>query len=284
MRIFKKASAINKYLLQNKNNGATIGFVPTMGALHQGHISLLETAKKNCSLVVSSIFVNPTQFNDKADFNNYPVTFESDIDKLERAGCDVLFLPTVTEIYPEEEAVKKSYNLGYLETVLEGKYRPGHFQGVCQVVHRLLNIIPANNLYLGQKDYQQCMVISRLIDITPGFENIEMNIVPTMREENGLAMSSRNMRLSDGQRANAAAIYQTLIYLKEHLAQGDLSNILKSAYEKLVEAGFKPDYVSIADAKTSQPVENWDGGTPLVALIAAFLGEVRLIDNMVLTD
>ena len=128
------------------------------------------------------------------------------------------------------------------------------------------------------------MVISRLIDITPGFENIEMNIVPTTREENGLAMSSRNMRLSDGQRANAATIYQTLIYLKEHLAQGDLSNILKSAYEKLVEAGFKPDYVSIADAKTLQSVENWDGGTPLVALIAAFLEEVRLIDNMVLTD
>ena len=273
---------IQSFLQKRTLKNAKIGFVPTMGALHEGHISLIKKSKSECDITVCSVFVNPTQFNDKKDLDKYPRTIENDVIALINAGCDLLFLPDVSDIYPEPSV--KKYDLGTLETVSEGSSRPGHFQGVCQVVERLFEIVKPDAVFFGQKDYQQCMVISRLIDITPGFENIEMNIVPTMREENGLAMSSRNMRLSDGQRANAATIYQTLIYLKEHLAQGDLSNILKSAYEKLVEAGFKPDYVSIADAKTLQPVENWDGGTPLVALIAAFLGEVRLIDNMVLTD
>ena len=273
---------IQSFLQKRTLKNAKIGFVPTMGALHEGHISLIKKSKSECDITVCSVFVNPTQFNDKKDLDKYPRTIENDVIALINAGCDLLFLPDVSDIYPEPSV--KKYDLGTLETVYEGSSRPGHFQGVCQVVERLFEIVKPDAVFFGQKDYQQCMVISRLIDITPGFENIEMNIVPTMREENGLAMSSRNMRLSDGQRANAATIYQTLIYLKEHLAQGDLSNILKSAYEKLVEAGFKPDYVSIADAKTLQPVENWDGGTPLVALIAAFLGEVRLIDNMVLTD
>lgn len=280
MRIFKKASAINKYLLQNKNNGATIGFVPTMGALHQGHISLLETAKKNCSLVVSSIFVNPTQFNDKADFNNYPVTFESDIDKLERAGCDVLFLPTVTEIYPEEESVKKSYNLGYLETVLEGKYRPGHFQGVCQVVHRLLNIIPANNLYLGQKDYQQCMVIKKMLQLTK--INTQIIICPTLREDDGLAMSSRNMRLNDTERKKSAAIFEALSFIKNNITPGDINPLKKQVFLNLVDKGFKPDYVEIASADNLSIIDEWDGKIKLVALIAAFNGKVRLIDNLLL--
>lgn len=280
MRIFKKASAINKYLLQNKNNGATIGFVPTMGALHQGHISLLETAKKNCSLVVSSIFVNPTQFNDKSDFENYPVTIESDIDKLERAGCDVLFLPTVTEIYPEEEAVKKSYNLGYLETVLEGKYRPGHFQGVCQVVHRLLNIIPANNLYLGQKDYQQCMVIKKMLQLTK--INTQIIICPTLREDDGLAMSSRNMRLNDTERKKSAAIFEALSFIKNNITPGDINPLKKQVFLNLVDKGFKPDYVEIASADNLSIKDEWDGKIKLVALIAAFNGKVRLIDNLLL--
>ncbi len=273
---------IQSFLQKRTLKNAKIGFVPTMGALHEGHISLIKKSKSECDITVCSVFVNPTQFNDKKDLDKYPRTIENDVIALINAGCDLLFLPDVSDIYPEPSV--KKYDLGTLETVYEGSSRPGHFQGVCQVVDRLFEIVKPDAVFFGQKDYQQCMVISRLIDITPGFENIEMNIVPTMREENGLAMSSRNMRLSDGQRANAATIYQTLIYLKEHLAQGDLSNILMSAYEKLVDGGFKPDYVSIADAKTLQPVENWDGGTPLVALIAAFLGEVRLIDNMVLTD
>ncbi len=282
MWIFKRVADIQSFLQKRTSKNEKIGFVPTMGALHEGHTSLIKKSKSECDITVGSVFVNPTQFNDKKDLDKYPRTIENDVIALINAGCDLLFLPDVSGIYPEPSV--KKYALGTLETVYEGSSRPGHFQGGCQVVDRLFEIVKPDAVFFGQKDYQQCMVISRLIDITPGFENIEMNIVPTTREENGLAMSSRNMRLSDGQRANAATIYQTLIYLKEHLAQGDLSNILKSAYEKLVEAGFKPDYVSIADAKTLQSVENWDGGTPLVALIAAFLEEVRLIDNMVLTD
>lgn len=280
MKIFKKASAVNNYLLQNKNNGTTIGFVPTMGALHQGHISLLETAKKNCSLVVSSIFVNPTQFNDKSDFENYPVTVESDIDKLERAGCDVLFLPAVTEIYPEGETVKNSYNLGYLETVLEGKYRPGHFQGVCQVVHRLLNIIPANNLYLGQKDYQQCMVIKKMLQLTK--INTQIIICPTLREDDGLAMSSRNMRLNDTERKKSAAIFEALLFIKKNITPGDINPLKKQVFLNLVDKSFKPDYVEIASAANLNIIVEWDGKIKLVALIAAFNGKIRLIDNLLL--
>lgn len=260
--------------------GVSIGFVPTMGALHQGHISLLETAKKNCSLVVCSIFVNPTQFNDKADFDNYPVTIESDIDKLERAGCDVLFLPTVTEMYPQGETVNGKYNLGYLETVLEGKYRPGHFQGVCQVVHRLLNIIPANNLYLGQKDYQQCMVIKKMMQLTK--INTNVIICPTLREDDGLAMSSRNMRLNETERKKSAAIFEALSFIKKNIVPGDINPLKKQVFLRLAENGFKPDYVEIASADNLSIIDEWDGKIKLVALIAAFNGKVRLIDNLLL--
>lgn len=280
MRIFKKVFDIKDYLHQNKKMGVSIGFVPTMGALHQGHISLLETAKKNCSLIVCSIFVNPTQFNDKADFDNYPVTIESDIDKLESAGCDVLFLPTVTEMYPQGEAVNGKYNLGYLETVLEGKYRPGHFQGVCQVVHRLLNIIPANNLYLGQKDYQQCMVIKKMMQLTK--INTNVIVCPTLREDDGLAMSSRNMRLNATERKKSVAIFEALTFIKKNIVPGDINPLKKQVFLRLVEKGFKPDYVEIASADNLSIIDEWDGKLKLVALIAAFNGKVRLIDNLLL--
>lgn len=280
MRIFKKTFDIKEYLLQNKKIGVSIGFVPTMGALHQGHISLLEAAKKNCSLVVSSIFVNPTQFNDKADFDNYPVTIESDIDKLERAGCDVLFLPTVTEMYPHGETLNGKYNLGYLETVLEGKYRPGHFQGVCQVVHRLLNIIPANNLYLGQKDYQQCMVIKKMLQLTK--INTNVIICPTLREDDGLAMSSRNMRLNETERKKSVAIFEALSFIKKNIVPGDINSLKKQVFLSLVEKGFKPDYVEIASSDNLSIIDVWDGKIKLVALIAAFNGKIRLIDNLLL--
>lgn len=280
MRIFKKTFDIKEYLLKNKKIGVSIGFVPTMGALHQGHISLLEAAKKNCSLVVSSIFVNPTQFNDKADFDNYPVTIESDIDKLERAGCDVLFLPTVTEMYPHGETLNGKYNLGYLETVLEGKYRPGHFQGVCQVVHRLLNIIPANNLYLGQKDYQQCMVIKKMLQLTK--INTNVIICPTLREDDGLAMSSRNMRLNETERKKSVAIFEALSFIKKNIVPGDINSLKKQVFLSLVEKGFKPDYVEIASSDNLSIIDVWDGKIKLVALIAAFNGKIRLIDNLLL--
>ena len=280
MIVFKKAADITGFLLQNREKGRKTGFVPTMGALHQGHISLLGNAKATGALTVCSIFVNPTQFNDIKDFENYPSTIEKDIDQLEKAGCDVLFLPPVAEMYPAGLKNNFQYDLGYLETVLEGKYRPGHFQGVCQVVHRLLELIPADNLYLGQKDYQQCMVLKKLVEL----KELPTHIIicPTLREDDGLAMSSRNLRLNATNRNKAAEIFKTLSYIKNNIKHGDLKYLKSLAEEKLSAAGFKTDYVEIADAETLALADAWDGKTKLVALCAAFLDEVRLIDNLLL--
>jgi pantoate--beta-alanine ligase len=280
MILFKKAGEINAYLLKSKETGKKIGFVPTMGALHQGHISLIHTSNKADSISVCSIFVNPAQFNDAKDFDNYPSTIEKDIDTLEKAGCDVLFLPLVSEMYPTGTGNAKTYNLDYLETVLEGKYRPGHFQGVCLVVNRLLNIIPADDLYLGQKDYQQCMVIKKLVELEK--INTTIHICPTLRETGGLAMSSRNMRLSETGRKHALKIFETLSYLKDNIKSGDLTELKQAAINNLTAAGFKVDYVEIADAGNLDIINNWDGTKKLVAVAAAFLGDVRLIDNLIL--
>lgn len=280
MIVFKKAEDINNFLGRAAKKARVSGFVPTMGALHEGHVSLIEAAKKNRALCICSIFVNPTQFNDVKDFENYPSTLEQDIDWLEKAGCDVLFLPSVTEMYPGGLKNNVHYNLGYLETVLEGKYRPGHFQGVCQVVHRLLNIIPADQLYLGQKDYQQCMVLKKLVEL----ENLSTRIIicPTLREHDGLAMSSRNLRLTASGRAKATGIYKTLSHIKSVIKPGSLKALKETARMELHTAGFKTDYVEIADAGTLELLDTWDGKTKLVALCAAFVDDVRLIDNMIL--
>jgi pantoate--beta-alanine ligase len=280
MILFKKADDINNWLLKSKETGKKIGFVPTMGALHQGHISLIHASKHADSFSVCSIFVNPVQFNDAKDFDNYPSTIEKDIDALEKAGCDVLFLPSVSEMYPAGTVTEKTYDLGYLETVLEGKYRPGHFQGVCLVVHRLLNIIPADDLYIGQKDYQQCMVIKKLIELEKISTTI--HICPTLRESSGLAMSSRNMRLTAETRKHALKIFETLSYLKNNIKPGDLTELKYTAVNRLTAAGFKVDYVEIADADSLEIIDKWDGSRRTVAVAAAFLGEVRLIDNTLL--
>ncbi|MFI5128614.1 MAG: pantoate--beta-alanine ligase [Chitinophagales bacterium] len=281
MILFRKKTDFQTYLTTQKQRGKKIGFVPTMGALHQGHVSLIESSRKDNSITVSSIFVNPTQFNDPNDFKKYPVTIENDINKLEAAGCEVLFMPSVEEIYPDGVPSDLKYDLGYLETILEGKYRPGHFQGVCMVVHRLLDIVKPDNLYLGQKDYQQCMVIRRLIELT-GHTEIKLNICPTFREPDGLAMSSRNLRLNEEERKTAPAIYRALLHIKENLPKGDLLSLKESAVKKLIDNRLKPDYIEIADADTLKPISKWNAGQKLVALAAAYLGEVRLIDNLVL--
>ncbi len=280
MILFKKAGDIHDYLQKAKKQGKSIGFIPTMGALHPGHISLLKNAKKNDPIVVCSIFINPTQFNDANDFNKYPSTLEKDIDELEKAGCDILFLPSITEIYPEGTKNTTPYDLGYLETVLEGKYRPGHFQGVCQVVHRLLNIIPASRLYIGQKDYQQCMVIKKLVELI--HLKISITICPTLREPDGLAMSSRNIRLTESDRKKALKIYETLSFIKKQLKPGNLITLKEMALKNLIAEGFTVDYVELANADTLEPVNDYDGKPALVALAAAFLHDVRLIDNILL--
>ncbi|MGG9964553.1 pantoate--beta-alanine ligase [Ferruginibacter sp. SUN106] len=280
MILFKKIAELGAFIAEQKKKGRIIGFVPTMGALHNGHISLINNSKQLGQLVVSSIFVNPTQFNDAKDFEKYPVTLEKDIDLLEKNGCEVLFLPSVKEMYPDGVANLPHYQLGYLETVLEGKYRPGHFQGVCQVVHRLLHAVQPDQLFLGQKDYQQCMVIKKLIEL----ENLKITVVigATLREPDGLAMSSRNMRLNNVERNQAVKISETLQFIKKEIRPGYIEDLKDRAVQYLTAEGFKVDYVEIATADTLALVQNWDGKTPLVTLAAAYLNEVRLIDNMLI--
>ncbi|SDW48032.1 pantoate--beta-alanine ligase [Hydrobacter penzbergensis] len=278
MILFKKAGELKQYLSGHVLPGQKKGFVPTMGALHEGHISLIERCRQESDLVICSIFVNPAQFNDPADFEKYPITIENDILLLEKAGTDILFLPSVNEIYPNGNPTEH-YTLGDIETLLEGRFRPGHFQGVCQVMYRLLKIVEPQLLFMGQKDYQQCIVIQQLLHLMGS--STELVISPTQRESSGLAMSSRNMRLSEKGKETAAAIYQALQWIKAHLQQGTTNDLIQHAGSLLTTAGFdKIDYISIAHAETLVPVDSWDGHTPLVALAAAFLEDVRLIDNL----
>jgi pantoate--beta-alanine ligase len=283
MIIFKKAEALTSYLKKHKDGKRTIGFVPTMGALHDGHLSLISKCKNDTDIAVCSIFVNPTQFNDEKDFQKYPVTIPEDILQLEKLDCDILFLPTVQEIYPRGVASTKHYEIGKLENSLEGKFRPGHFQGVCQVVDRLLNVVLPDKLYLGQKDFQQCKVIQRLIEILD--LPIELIIGNTMREPSGLAMSSRNMRLSAEEKEQALTIYSALQFINDSYKAVPFNKLKKESALYLKKHGFSiVDYVEIADAKTLDITDTYDSSKTYVALIAAFLGEIRLIDNLLLNN
>ena len=280
MIVFTTAEALKEQLKKVRSNGQQVGFVPTMGALHRGHVTLIETAKHASDYVVCSIFVNPVQFNDPNDYKKYPVTTDRDIAMLEQAGADALFLPSVEEMYPGGTTGLEHYQLGYLETILEGKYRPGHFQGVCQVMRRLLEMVQPDHLFMGQKDYQQCMVVQRLMQLTGMQGAIQFHVCPTVREPDGLAMSSRNMRLDPVAREKAATLPAALNYIKENLQPGDVLSVLLHARSMLTALRMKVDYLEIADANTLEPVDNWNGEQKLVALVAAFLGEVRLIDNI----
>lgn len=282
MLIIKKSNDLSKYLGNSSLDGMSVGFVPTMGALHQGHMSLIKQARQQDKITVCSIFVNPTQFNDPKDFEHYPKTIEQDIYMLEKEKCDVLFLPEVLDIYPEGTDNLSHYQLGYLETVLEGKFRPNHFQGVCQVINRLMAIVNPDHLYLGQKDYQQCMVITKLLDIIQSKAGII--IVPTLREPDGLAMSSRNRRLDETEREKAPVIFKALSFIKKNIQPGVPFPVLEKAREMLIQHDLVPDYIEVANADTLELVTDWDGKTKLVALIAAFMGKVRLIDNLNITS
>ncbi|WP_346320659.1 pantoate--beta-alanine ligase [Chitinophaga sp. YIM B06452] len=280
MYLFKRVADLREALRQEKKAGKRIGFAPTMGALHQGHISLVNAAKTQCDIVISSIFVNPTQFNDPKDFEKYPVTIKEDILALTAVGTDILFLPSVEEMYPGGvNGEHRHYGFGYLETVLEGAYRPNHFQGVGIIVHKLLEAVVPDDLFMGQKDFQQCMIIKKLLEIT-GIP-AKLHIIPTLRETDGLAMSSRNMRLSPSERQTAIQISRTLLYMKENIKQLPFDIIKQNAWKQLEDAGFQPDYIEIADAENLQLLKEPLPSGQMVMLIAAKLGEVRLIDNMV---
>jgi pantoate--beta-alanine ligase len=280
MILFKDPDSLSRYLDSYRALTGQIGLVPTMGALHSGHISLLEQSKKDTGLTVCSVFINPTQFNDRKDYEKYPVTLEEDIYKIESVGTDILFAPDAGSLYRNGTHHLEQYMIGYLETILEGKFRPGHFQGVCQVMNRLLKIVRPHRLFMGQKDYQQSLVVQQLLNTVSA--DTAMIVCPTFRESNGLAMSSRNMRLTETERENAGKIYQALLFIKTNLKPGELSSIKKEAKSLLSQNGFKIDYVEIADARELKLLDTWDGQQKLVALVAVYIRDIRLIDNLLL--
>jgi len=281
MRLFKNIGPLQHYLQKFRDKKYSIGLVPTMGALHAGHISLVQQSKEESDITACSIFVNPVQFNDPKDFERYPVTIEKDILLLEANKTDILFLPSVGEIYPAGLSAIRHYGLGYLENILEGYYRPGHFQGVCNAVHRLLDIIEPHQIFLGQKDYQQCLVLKKMMQVF--FPSIELNIINTVREADGLAMSSRNMRLSTEARAKAVAIYETLEFIKQNILDTPVQDLKHQAVKNILANGFdKVDYVEICDAETLLSVPDYTNNKKIIALAAAFIDGTRSIDNMVI--
>lgn len=280
MILFRPSADISDYLRTLERVGKTIGFVPTMGALHAGHISLIETAKKNNDIVICSIFVNPAQFNDRKDLEKYPRPIDKDIVALINSGCDVLFLPDVREIYPEGDHLI-NYDLGHLENFLEGASRPGHFKGVANVIDRFLQVIPCHRLYLGQKDFQQVKVIQRLIQ-TIG-RKTEVIVCPIMREADGLAMSSRNVRLNNDQRKNASGISKTLFFIRDHYKNHQLKELKEKSIERINQIPEAVvDYLEFCDADSFKIVSSWREANHLVVVTAVKLGDVRLLDNILL--
>ncbi len=278
----KVIRTINELKEWRKNLDGPLGFVPTMGALHEGHLSLVRCSKRENPYTIVSIFVNPTQFDDPEDLRTYPRTFEKDKELLEEAGVEAVFVPSVEEMYPKGfEDEDAHYDFGYLERVLEGAHRPGHFKGVAQVVAKLLRAVEPNVLYLGQKDYQQVLIIKKLIEKLS--MPIKVVICPTVREPDGLAMSSRNVRLSPQQRENALALYRSLVKAKEVYKQGGSVAQAKQEAIKILESASlikKIDYFEIADADTLKTINDWDEADKVIALVAVRMEGVRLIDNM----
>lgn len=264
-----------------RDKGESIAFVPTMGCLHEGHLSLVEKAAILADHVVVSIFVNPLQFNDANDLANYPIVLDEDVRKLKKFSVDVIFAPTADKFYPEGQSnfdkVEK-VELGEISRLLEGAMRPGHFAGVATVVKRLFDLIQPNFAVFGEKDFQQLIIIQQLVkQYSLAIEIVPM---PTFRESDGLAMSSRNIRLSNTERETAPVIYQNLLSVKSALTNGnkDYSSLEKEACENLVKAGLIPEYFVIRQSETLHTPENHTNNT--VILVAAKLGETRLIDNI----
>ena len=277
MKIFTTPREVQQYLADLHNNGKSTGFVATMGALHPGHLSLIEQAKQHNDVVICSIFVNPTQFTDPSDLEKYPRPIEKDTQMLADAGCDILFNPPVNEMYAAHE--HWHLELGEIEHLLEGKFRPGHYQGVTQVVYKLFNIIKPNTAYFGQKDFQQVMVISKMVELM----NLPVKIVmcPILREDDGLAMSSRNIHLTADDRQHALVLSKALQWIKDNFA-ADKTEELQAEAAKMIgnEPGVELEYFEIADGDTLHQADK--GTKNPVVLVAARVGKTRLIDNILI--
>ena len=261
-----------------RNKGESVSFVPTMGCLHEGHLSLIEKAKSLAAHVVVSIFVNPLQFDNTDDLLKYPVTLEDDISKLKELNVDLLFAPDTQSLYPEGESEVEKIDMGPISDLLEGEKRPGHFAGVATVVKRLFEIVRPNYVVFGEKDFQQLMIIRQLVD---KFSlNIQIIAMPTFREPDGLAMSSRNLRLNVDERLKSPEIFHQLEWIKSSINKGNtnFSELEHNAFENLEKSGFSPEYIAIRDVNTLLPPSKTEAA--LVVLIAAKLGKIRLIDNI----
>lgn len=280
MLIFKEKKGLEAYLSSLRTQGKTIGFVPTMGALHEGHLSLIREASKYTGVTICSIFVNPTQFNNHEDFEKYPIRIEEDIKMLLASTTDILFLPSIEEMYGGAIIENlETYHFGTLEKLLEGAFRPGHFQGVGQVMKRLLEIVHPDILLMGQKDYQQTLIITILINLLK--INTKLITCPIMREPDGLAMSSRNLRLSKEAREKATGIHRVLIYVKDNFRKMSFDLLLKNGISLLEREGFRVEYLVIADSSDLQKLDN-PVHSSMICLVAAWLDGIRLIDNVFL--
>ncbi|WP_313513450.1 pantoate--beta-alanine ligase [Sphingobacterium sp.] len=281
MKIFRTKQELQHELAGIRQQNQVITLVPTMGALHEGHLSLINYAKPLTDIMVCSIFVNPTQFNDPKDLEKYPRPIENDIALLESVGCDILFMPTVEEMYPENDP-QWHIDLGNLDQIWEGEHRPGHFQGVTQIVFKLFDLVKPNQACFGQKDFQQVMVIQRMIDIKN--LDIKLLICPIIRSEAGLALSSRNARLSEEGKENALTLITALRYIQDNLEKKSVAELLDGAKEILASnPAVELEYLSICETSTLAPVDNIESGKDYVALIAAWVEKVRLIDNILLS-
>jgi pantoate--beta-alanine ligase len=277
MKIFKRVNELTEYLTSRKKEGLVIGFVPTMGALHRGHISLIEEAARHCDITVCSIFVNPIQFNNPNDLAKYPRNLDKDVALLASTQCNVVFAPSVDEVYPQPDNTK--FDFGEIEKVMEGKFRPGHFNGVAVVVRRLFEIVRPDLAFFGEKDFQQLTIIKRMVQLL----NLPMKIVgcPTLPDTDGLALSSRNTMLSAEERASALKIPALLKKVKSEVKTKSIEQ-LKREVENEINATplLKLEYFEIARADNLQPVSNLSDINNLRAFIACYAGKTRLIDNI----
>ena len=283
MHIFKSAEKLSSYLntLRSQNKNVTIGFVPTMGALHLGHTSLIEECVKNNDISVCSIFVNPTQFGEAKDLETYPKPIEKDIELLLNVNCSILFLPEVNQVYPKTYQ-PVVYDLEGIDLKIEGASRPGHFQGVCNVIDRFLTIIEPNEAYFGQKDFQQTVVVKKLVKILNS--KTEIIVVPIKREPHGLAMSSRNIRLSEKGRKNAAFIYKSLSQLKEDVSEQPLDEAVEKVKQFIsAQKGARIDYLLAIDTSSLQEVTRIEDAEEIAVVTVVEYEDVRLLDNIILT-
>lgn len=274
-------SDLQSLLCKSRNEGYSIGFVPTMGALHEGHLSLVEQSKMHNDVTVVSIFVNPTQFNNVTDLEMYPRTIDEDCKLLDDSGVDIVFIPSVEEIYPVPD--NRVFDFGLLGEVMEGKFRPGHFNGVAQVVSKLFDMVKPDRAYFGEKDFQQLAIVR---DMVRRYDMpVDIVAVPIMRESSGLAMSSRNRRLSDSELVAASNIYRILLESKNFYSQKSIVETINYVVGEVNRIEYlNVEYFEIVDGNTLQAIDSWSESDYVVGCITVFCGEVRLIDNIVYTN